>query len=164
MARCTPTVGCHLELPILAQISSSLDAGAPQLPPSGLSDIDQARAEIRPVRRSCRLQRTFAIWIQRTGATVKDVQGAMRHALPDQTLKVYMRKIPDGVRNAVEALDQITITMVGERMAAASAISVRAARREESSCRRLALDRRIAPHSVSNAIRYRKKSGGQSRP
>ena len=52
-------------------------------------------------------RRTFATWMQRTGATVKDVQGAMRHSTPDQTLKVYMREIPNGVRNAVDALDQL---------------------------------------------------------
>ena len=45
--------------------------------------------------------------MQRTGATVKDVQGAMRHSSPDQTLKAYMREIPDGVRGAVDALDRM---------------------------------------------------------
>jgi integrase len=50
-------------------------------------------------------RRTFGTWMQRTGATVKDVQGAMRHSSPDQTLKVYMREIPAGVRAAVDALD-----------------------------------------------------------
>jgi integrase len=38
-------------------------------------------------------RRTFATWMQRTGATVKDVQGAMRHSTADQTLKVYMRQL-----------------------------------------------------------------------
>ncbi len=52
-------------------------------------------------------RRTFATWMQRTGATVKDVQGAMRHSSPDQTLKAYMREIPDGVRGAVDALDRM---------------------------------------------------------
>jgi integrase len=52
-------------------------------------------------------RRTFATWMQRTGATVKDVQGAMRHSSPDQTLKAYMREIPAGVRAAVDALDRI---------------------------------------------------------
>ena len=52
-------------------------------------------------------RRTFATWMQRTGATVKDVQGAMRHSSPDQTLKAYMREIPDGVRAAVDALDRM---------------------------------------------------------
>ena len=52
-------------------------------------------------------RRTYCTWMSRTGATVKDVQGAMRHASPDQTLKVYMREIPDGVRNAVEALERL---------------------------------------------------------
>ncbi len=49
--------------------------------------------------------------MQRTGATVKDVQGAMRYSSPDQTLKVYMREIPEGVRTAVDALDR----MYGEK-------------------------------------------------
>jgi integrase len=52
-------------------------------------------------------RRTFATWMQRTGATVRDVQGAMRHSSPDQTLKAYMREIPDSVRAAVDALDQM---------------------------------------------------------
>jgi len=52
-------------------------------------------------------RRTFATWMQRTGATVRDVQGAMRHSSPDQTLKAYMREIPDSVRTAVESLDQM---------------------------------------------------------
>ena len=52
-------------------------------------------------------RRTFATWMQRTGATVKDVQGAMRHSSPDQTLKAYMREIPAGVRTAVDALAQM---------------------------------------------------------
>lgn len=52
-------------------------------------------------------RRTFATWMQKTGATVKDVQGAMRHSTPDQTLKVYMREIPAGVRAAVEDLDRL---------------------------------------------------------
>ena len=32
-------------------------------------------------------RRTFGTWMQKTGATVKAVQGAMRHSTPDQTLK-----------------------------------------------------------------------------
>jgi len=40
-------------------------------------------------------------------ATVKDVQGAMQHSTPDQTLKVYMREIPGSVRAAVEDLDRL---------------------------------------------------------
>jgi hypothetical protein len=43
--------------------------------------------------------------MQRTGASVKDAQGAMRHASPDQTLRVYMREIPDGSRMAIDALE-----------------------------------------------------------
>ena len=38
-------------------------------------------------------RRTFATWMQRTGATVKDVQGAMRHYTRPNP-KVYMREIP----------------------------------------------------------------------
>jgi hypothetical protein len=29
----------------------------------------------------------------------------MRHASPDQTLRVYMREIPDGARMAIDALE-----------------------------------------------------------
>ena len=52
-------------------------------------------------------RRTFATWMQRTGATVNDVQGAMRHSSPDQTMRVYMREIPSGVRAAVDGLDRM---------------------------------------------------------
>lgn len=53
-------------------------------------------------------RRTFATWMQKNPyATVKDVRGAMRHSSPDQTLEVYMKEIPGGVRNAVEALDKL---------------------------------------------------------
>ncbi len=31
----------------------------------------------------------------------------MRHSTPDQTLKVYMREIPAGVRAAVDDLDRL---------------------------------------------------------
>jgi integrase len=50
-------------------------------------------------------RRTYGTWMQRTGASVKDAQGAMRHASPDQTLRVYMREIPDGSRMAIDALE-----------------------------------------------------------
>jgi hypothetical protein len=43
--------------------------------------------------------------MQKTGATVKDVQAAMRHSTPDQTVRTYMKEIPDSVRMAVENLD-----------------------------------------------------------
>ena len=52
-------------------------------------------------------RRTFATWMQKTGATLKDLQGAMRHSTPDQTAKVYMREIPGGVRAAVEDVDRL---------------------------------------------------------
>lgn len=45
--------------------------------------------------------------MQKTGATVKDVQGDMRHSTPDQTLNVNMRDIPFRVRNAVEDLHRL---------------------------------------------------------
>ena len=52
-------------------------------------------------------RRTFGTWMQKTGATVKNVQGSMRHSTPDQTLRVYMREIPAGVRAAAEDLDRL---------------------------------------------------------
>src|ERR1035437_2485527 len=52
-------------------------------------------------------RRTFATWMQRTGAPVKDVKGAMRHGSPDPTLRAYMREIPAGVRTAVDAFDRM---------------------------------------------------------
>lgn len=52
-------------------------------------------------------RRTFSTWMQKTGATVKDVQGAMRHSSPDQTVRTYMKEIPASVAAAVDALDRI---------------------------------------------------------
>jgi len=54
-------------------------------------------------------RRTCATWSQRTGASVKDTQGILRHASPDQTLKAYMQEIPEGVRTTVEALDDMFV-------------------------------------------------------
>lgn len=59
-------------------------------------------------------RRTFATWMQKTGATVKDVQGAMRHSMPDRTIKVYMPEIPAGVSAAVEDLDRLLNEKFGE--------------------------------------------------
>lgn len=42
--------------------------------------------------------------MQPTGATVTDVQGAMQHSSPNQTLKAYMLEIPASVRTVVELL------------------------------------------------------------
>jgi hypothetical protein len=45
--------------------------------------------------------------MQKTGATVKDVQAAMRHRTPDQTIRTYVKEIPESVRMAVQNLDAI---------------------------------------------------------
>ncbi|HWQ53553.1 MAG TPA: tyrosine-type recombinase/integrase [Bryobacteraceae bacterium] len=50
-------------------------------------------------------RRTTATWMQRGGGTIKDVQGAMRHASPEVTLRSYMKEIPAGVQAVVESLD-----------------------------------------------------------
>jgi integrase len=52
-------------------------------------------------------RRTFATWLQKTGSTAKDYQGAMRHASPEVTLGVYMKEIPGSVAAAVDALDSM---------------------------------------------------------
>ncbi|SPF42730.1 putative Integrase family protein [Candidatus Sulfopaludibacter sp. SbA4] len=52
-------------------------------------------------------RRTFATWMQATGATVKDVQGAMRHSSPDQTVRTYMKEISASVATSVDALDRM---------------------------------------------------------
>ena len=49
---------------------------------------DEQRSFDSTCRKFQAFRRTFATWMQRTGATVKNVQGAMRHSSPDQTLKV----------------------------------------------------------------------------
>ena len=81
-------------------------AGIMTNPPKERQKRDPKRNKATAVNLQA-FRRTFATWMQRTGATVKDVQGAMRHSSPDQTLKAYMREIPDGVRGAVDALDRM---------------------------------------------------------
>ena len=49
------------------------------------------------------LRRTFATLIQKV-RSVKDAQVQLRHASPQVTLGVYMKAIPESVRQAVEAL------------------------------------------------------------
>lgn len=44
-----------------------------------------------------------------------DVQGAMRHSSPEQTLKIYMREIPDGVRELNDALEASSREMGSSR-------------------------------------------------
>ena len=60
------------------------------------------------------LRRTFATWMQKTGATVKDVQAAMRHSTPDHPIRTYVKEIPESVRMAVQNLDaMLTLTTQG---------------------------------------------------
>jgi integrase len=60
------------------------------------------------------LRRTFATWMQKTGATVKDVQTAMRHSTPDHSIRTYVKEIPESVRMAVQNLDaMLTLTTQG---------------------------------------------------
>jgi len=50
-------------------------------------------------------RRTCATYMQMHG-TVKDIQSHLRHASATTTLGVYVKPIPDSVREAVEQLDQ----------------------------------------------------------
>lgn len=52
-------------------------------------------------------RRSFGTWLQKTGGSAKDYQGAMRHASPEVTLGVYMKEIPASVAAAVDALDSM---------------------------------------------------------
>jgi len=56
---------------------------------------------------------TFASWLQKTGSTAKDYQGAMRHASPEVTLGVNMKEIPASVAAAVDALDSMLNPVIG---------------------------------------------------
>ena len=87
-------------------VPAATRAGIMTKPPKERQKGDPKRNKATDVNFQA-FRRTFATWMQRTGATVKDVQGAMRHSSPDQTLKAYMREIPDGVRGAVDALDRM---------------------------------------------------------
>jgi integrase len=87
-------------------VPAAIRAGIMAAPPKERKKGDHKRDKATAVNFQA-FRRTFATWTQRTGATVRDVQGAMRHSSPDQTLKAYMREIPAGVRTAVDALDQM---------------------------------------------------------
>ena len=87
-------------------VPAAIRAGIMIKPPKERRKGDPKRNKATAVNFQA-FRRTFATWMQRTGATVKDVQGAMRHSSPDQTLKAYMREIPAGVRTAVDALDRM---------------------------------------------------------
>ena len=87
-------------------VPAAIRAGIMAKPPKKRQKGSPKRDKVTAVNFQA-FRRTFATWMQKTGATVKDVQGAMRHSTPDQTLKVYMREIPAGVRAAVEDLDHL---------------------------------------------------------
>jgi integrase len=87
-------------------VPAAIRAGIMAAPPKKRKNGEPKRDKATSVNFQA-FRRTFATWMQRTGTTVRDVQGAMRHSSPDQTLKAYMREIPDGVRTAVDALDRM---------------------------------------------------------
>jgi integrase len=87
-------------------VPAAICAGIMAAPPKERKKGDPKRDKATAVNFQA-FRRTFATWMQRTGATVRDVQGAMRHSSPDQTLKAYMRELPDSVRTAVDALDRM---------------------------------------------------------
>ncbi|MGA2148481.1 MAG: tyrosine-type recombinase/integrase [Bryobacteraceae bacterium] len=87
-------------------VPAAIRAGIMTAPPKERQKGDSKRAKATAVNFQA-FRRTYATWMQRTGASVKDVQGAMRHSSPDQTLKAYMREIPAGVRTAVDALGRM---------------------------------------------------------
>jgi integrase len=87
-------------------VPAAIRGGIMTAPPKDRRKGDRMRDKATAVNFQA-FRRTFATWMQLTGATVKDMQGAMRHSSPDQTVKVYMREIPGGVRTAVDALDQM---------------------------------------------------------
>jgi integrase len=87
-------------------VPAAIRAGIMTAPPKERKKGDPRRDKATAVNFQA-FRRTFATWMQRTGASVRDVQSAMRHASPDQTLKAYMREIPAGVRTAVDALDRM---------------------------------------------------------
>ncbi|HTX37000.1 MAG TPA: hypothetical protein VME43_18350, partial [Bryobacteraceae bacterium] len=87
-------------------VPAAIRAGIMAKPAEGRKKGDPKRDKATAINFQA-FRRTFGTWMQRTGASVKDVQGAMRHSTPDQTLKVYMREIPAGVRAAVDDLDRL---------------------------------------------------------
>jgi integrase len=87
-------------------VPAAIRAGIMAKPPKARKKGDRIRDKATAVNFQA-FRRTFATWMQKTTATIKDVQGAMRHSTPDQTIRVYMREIPAGVRDAVDSLDRM---------------------------------------------------------
>jgi integrase len=52
------------------------------------------------------VRRSFSTHAIDSGATVKDVQGQMRHANPEITVREYAQIIPESVRKTVGKLDR----------------------------------------------------------
>jgi integrase len=63
-------------------VPAAIRAGIMTAPPKERQKGDSKRAKATAVNFQA-FRRTFATWMQRTGATVKNVQGAMRHSSPD---------------------------------------------------------------------------------
>jgi integrase len=87
-------------------IPAAIRAGLMKARPKDLPKGERWRDKATAVNFQA-FRRTFATWMQVTGATVKDVQGAMRHSSPDQTVRTYMKEIPASVCGAVDALDRL---------------------------------------------------------
>ena len=99
----TPTSPHNFERDVI--VPAAIRAGIMMKPPKDRKKGDPKRDKATAVNFQA-FRRTFATWMQKVqGTTVKDVQGAMRHASPEQTVRVYMREIPLGVRSAVDGLD-----------------------------------------------------------
>jgi integrase len=77
-------------------VPAAIRAGIMSEPPKDRKKGDPIRDKTATVNFQA-LRRTYATWGQYHGS-IKDVQGGMRHSSPDQTLKVYMGQVPDGVR------------------------------------------------------------------
>ncbi|HKV77127.1 MAG TPA: site-specific integrase [Candidatus Sulfotelmatobacter sp.] len=53
------------------------------------------------------LRRSYGTWLNASGANVKDVQAQMRHAKPDTTYGVYVQRVPESQKRAVDRMMQV---------------------------------------------------------
>ncbi len=84
-----------------AAIRAGLMTAKPEGWPKGTQWIDPSTSvNFKAFRRTC------ATWFQEVGST-KDIQAQLRHATPATTLGVYVQQLPESVRTAVEALDEL---------------------------------------------------------
>ena len=88
-------------------VPAAIRAGIMAKPPKDRKPGDSRRDKATAVNFQA-FRRTYCTWGSRQpGVTIRDSQSGMRHASAEQTLKVYMREVPDGVLNLNDSLARL---------------------------------------------------------